>query len=442
MAAYCRVSTSQEEQLLSYENQVNFYKNYITSNPAYEFIRIYADEGISATNTKKRDEFNRMIKDCKTGKIDMIITKSISRFARNTLDCLNFVRELKEQGIGIIFEKENINTLDAKGEVLLTILSSLAQDESRSISENSTWGIKRRFEQGKVTVNYNKFLGYTRDEDGNLVVDKKQAKVVKRIYQEYLNGYTTQEIARRLTREGVKNGSDRTKWYDSNIKQILTNEKYKGDALLQKTYTIDFLNKKRTKNDGQVTQYYVEDSHDPIINKEIWECVQLEMIRRKEYLIEHGIKQYLCNPDSPFSGRIICGKCGKAYGRKAWDYYSENGPRYVWQCSERYKKKGIIGCDSCHVDEEKIKEAYIVAWNMLVKNRENYIFKWKQAAQGEDLLKAYKAKQFMGLIESTGMIEKIDNDFLLKTLENIKVYDKDVLIVRFLDGSEIECGGE
>src|SRR5690554_6208356 len=186
MAAYCRVSTDQLEQLSSYEAQVNYYTNYIENHPDYELAGIYADEGITGTNTKKREQFNKMIKDCKAGKIDMIITKSISRFARNTLDCLNYIRELKEYGVGVIFEKENINTLDSKGEVLITILASLAQDESRSISENCTWGIRRQFEQGKVRVNHKKFLGYDKDEDGELVINKKEAKVIKRIYKDYL----------------------------------------------------------------------------------------------------------------------------------------------------------------------------------------------------------------------------------------------------------------
>src|SRR5665647_3528564 len=181
VAAYCRVSTDQAEQLSSYEAQVNYYTTYINGNPDYELAGIYADEGFSGTNTKKREQFNRMIEDCKAGKIDMIITKSISRFARNTLDCLNFVRLLKDLGIGVMFEKENINTLDSKGEVLLSILSSLAQDESRSISENSTWGIRRRFEQGKVIVNHIKFLGYDKDDKGNLIINEAQAKTVRHI---------------------------------------------------------------------------------------------------------------------------------------------------------------------------------------------------------------------------------------------------------------------
>ena len=251
---------------------------------------IYADEGISGTSTKKRDQFNKMIEDCKAGKIDMIITKSISRFARNTLDCLTFVRLLKDLGIGVIFEKENINSLDTKGEVLLSILSSLAQDESRSISENSTWGIRRRFEQGKLHINHVKFLGYDKDVNGNLVINAKQAKTVRRIYTDFLNGKGANRIARELEKDRVPNWNGKAKWYESSIRKMLTNEKYKGEALLQKTYTVDFLSKKRAENTGQVPQYYVEESHPAIIDKDMWEAVQLEMERRKAYALEHGIK--------------------------------------------------------------------------------------------------------------------------------------------------------
>lgn len=201
MAAYCRVSTDHEEQLLSYENQVRYYTEFIENSDLYTTAGIYADEGISATNTKKRENFNRMIADCRKGQIDMIITKSISRFARNTLDCLNYVRELKQIGVGIIFEKENINTLDAKGEVLLTILSSLAQDESRSISENSTWGSRRRFENGEFKMSTKRFLGYDADEDGNLVINPQQAKIVERIYDEFLSGKTVEYIKRIFEKE-------------------------------------------------------------------------------------------------------------------------------------------------------------------------------------------------------------------------------------------------
>lgn len=271
VAAYCRVSTDFAEQASSYEAQVTYYTNYINGHVDYEHVKIYADEGISGTSTKKCEQFNAMIADCKAGKIDMIITKSISRFARNTLDCLTFVRLLKDLGIGVIFEKENINSLDSKGEVLLSILSSLAQDESRSISENSTWGIRRRFEQGKLHVNHNKFLGYDKDANGSLVINAKQAKTVRRIFQEFLDGKSANGIAKELEHDGIPNWNGKPKWYDGSIKKMLSNEKYKGEALLQKTYTVDFLAKKRAENTGQVPQYYVEESHPAIIEKDIWE---------------------------------------------------------------------------------------------------------------------------------------------------------------------------
>ena len=237
-----------------------------------------------------------MIADCRAGKIDMIITKSISRFARNTLDCLNYVRELKDLGIGIIFEKENINTLDAKGEVLLTILSSLAQDESRSISKNCTWGIRRRFETGKHKMSTKRFLGYDTDETGKLVINRTQEPIVIRLYQEFLDGKTTDYIKRIFEREGVKNWDGGTKWQSTTLMSMLENEKYKGDALLQKSYTVDFLTKKRIQNKGEIQMFYVEDDYDTIISKRILECIQLEIKRRKKYLEEHGTNYYSHQP--------------------------------------------------------------------------------------------------------------------------------------------------
>lgn len=211
---------------------------------------IYVDEGIIGTSTPKRENFKRMINDCEKGKIDHIIVKSISRFSMNTLDCLNYVRQLRDLGVGITFEKENIDTLQAGGEVLLTILSSLAQDESRSISENSTWGIRRRFEQGKVSVNTKKFLGYDRGSDGNLVINEEQAETVWLIYEKYLNGRNYFSIARELNEAEISGWNGKVNWIASTIEKMLYNEKYKGDALLQKTFTEDFLTKKRSKNEG------------------------------------------------------------------------------------------------------------------------------------------------------------------------------------------------
>ena len=439
MAAYCRVSTDQLEQLSSYEAQVNYYTTYINSNPDYECAGIYANEGISGTNTKKREQFNKMIEDCKAGKIDVIITKSISRFARNTLDCLNYVRMLKELGIGIIFEKENINTLDAKGEVLLTILSSLAQDESRSISEKSTWGIRRKFEQGKITVNCTKFLGYDKDEEGNLVINKKQAKVVKRIYTDYLDGKGTNRIARELENEGVIGWNGKSKWYESTIRKMLGNEKYKGDALLQKTYTVDFLTKKRVENNGEVPQYYVEESHPAIIEEEVWEAVQLEMERRKSFAAKYNISKLdYAKVDNPFAGRVICGECGSPFGRKIWNSTDERQRRVVWRCNKKYVVKGEKGCENKHIDDKVLYQAFINTFNAIIENKGYFMEKWKDELQSESVLLRYKAGDFIKIIKDAVPIKEYDMDLFFRIIEKMTVFEGQKIILTLLDGTEIE----
>ncbi len=433
------MSTDQEEQLLSYENQVNHYRNYIQQNPNYEFVGIYADEGISATSTKKRDEFNKMIADCRLRKIDRIVTKSISRFARNTLDCLNYVRELKELGIGVTFEKENIDTLDAKGEVLLTILSSLAQDESRSISENCTWGIRRRYENGKFGMSTKRFLGYNKDENGNLVVDHEQAKIVQRLYYEYLSGKTVDYIKRIFEREGIKNWNGKPEWRSSTLKSMLCNEKYKGDAILQKSYTVDFLSKKRVKNKGQIKQYHIEENHEAIIDPLVWEAVQLEQQRRDRYIAEHGTNSYSHNPETnPFASKVICGTCNKAFIRKGWK--TGDGYRKVWQCQERYKVKGVQGCSNRHIDETVLEEAFIMCWNSIIDKREEIKARWERLAEFGIPLEQYRAVQFLYITENIAQITGFDIDFMLNTLDHIKVYESGKLVVTFMDGTEINCG--
>ncbi|SHH39920.1 recombinase family protein [Clostridium grantii] len=440
MAAYCRVSTDQLEQLSSYEAQVNYYTNYINSSEEYEFAGIFADEGISGTNTKKREQFNKMIEDCNAGKIDMIITKSISRFARNTLDCLNFVRQLKELGVGIIFEKENINTLDAKGEVLLTILSSLAQDESRSISENSTWGIRRRFEQGKLHINHKKFLGYDKDEECNLIINEKQAKIVRRIYKEYLDGKGTNRIAKEFEAEGIPKWDGNTNWYEGSIRKMLSNEKYKGDALLQKTYTVDFLTKKRTKNNGEVPKYYVEESHPAIIDKDMWEAVQLEMERRKAFTERYGISKIdYATVTNPFAGRVICGCCGSVLGRKVWNSTDEKFRKKVWVCSKKYAVKGKKGCESKHTEDKVLYQAFVNTFNAMVENKEFFMEKWKAVLNSENVLVKYKAKQFIRIMEKSKEIKGFDVDLFFKIIEKMTVFDGKKVIVTLLDGTEIEC---
>jgi DNA invertase Pin-like site-specific DNA recombinase len=433
------VSTDLEEQQSSYENQVRYYTDYIMHKPEYQFAGIYADEGISGTDTKKREEFNRMIADCREHKIERIITKSISRFARNTLDCLNYVRELKQLGIGITFEKENIDTLDAKGEVLLTILSSLAQDESRSISENCSWGIRRRFENGQFKMATKRFLGYDNDENGKLVINPEQAKIVVKIYDEYLEGKTPNHIQRTLELEGLKNWNGKVKWYTQTIISILENEKYKGDAILQKEYTVDFLTKKRVKNTGQLKQYIIKDDHKAIIDPLIWEIVQLERKRRETYKKEHGLNSYSHMPETnPFAGKIICGDCDRAFIRTNW--VSTKGTRKIWQCEERYRVKGVIGCSNRPIEENALEKAFILAWNKLLGDRARMMEKWEIQIQSGDPLQKYRANQFKKITKDMKSIDSVEPSMLLKTLDNIKVHASGKLAVTFLDGTKIELG--
>ena len=261
VAGYARVSTDRDEQFTSYAAQVDYYTGYIKSNPNWEFVDVYTDEGISGVMTKNREGFNRMISDALAGRIDLIVTKSVSRFARNTVDSLTTVRKLKEKGVEVYFEKENIWTMDSKGELLITIMSSLAQEESRSISENVTWGQRKRFADGKVSMPYKQFLGYRKGANGIPEIVPEEAELVIRIYKMFMSGKSTSAIARQLTNEGIPTPGGKKVWQKATVDSILTNEKYKGAALLQKKYTVDFLTKTMKTNEGEVPQYYVEDSH-------------------------------------------------------------------------------------------------------------------------------------------------------------------------------------
>ena len=360
VAAYARVSTNNEEQLSSYEAQVDHYTRYIQSKDEWEFVEVYTDEGISATNTKKRDGFNRMVADALAGKIDLIITKSISRFARNTVDTLTTVRKLKEKGIEVFFENENIRTLASKGELLITIMSSLAQEESRSISENVTWGQGKRFADGKVSLPYKRFLGYKRGADGLPEIDEKEAEIIRLIYRLFLYGKSPSAIAAYLTGEGIPTPGGKTIWRAKVVESILTNEKYKGDALLQKKFTVDFLTKKQKVNEGEVPQYYVANSHPAIIDPEIFNLVQYELKKRKE----DGLFTSCLHP---FSGRIVCGQCGGIYGSKIWHSNTPNRC-IVWQCNEKYRGKY---CKTPHLTNEQIEQAFLKAINSLLQNRDS-----------------------------------------------------------------------
>lgn len=366
VAAYCRVSTDLDEQATSYEAQVEHYRDYISKNPAWELAGIYADDGISGTGVKKRDEFQRMIDDCINGKIDVIISKSISRFARNTIDCLNYIRQLKALNIPVIFEKENLNTMDSKSEFILTVMASLAQQESESLSRNVKMGIQYRFQAGKVRVNTNWFLGYKHDAEGNLIVDEEQAEVVRRIFREYLEGKSCRKIAKGLMADGIRTGAGRTKWWDSGVMKVLTNEKYMGDALLQKTYTTDVLTKKRVKNDGVIPQYYVENDHEAIISKETFNEVQAEIKRRSRPVNKTDHKVGYCSKYA-LTGVLYCGECGAPYLRQTWTRHGEK--RIVWRCRNRLEKDGGV-CFSPTVSEELIHTVVVQAIREAYGSRE------------------------------------------------------------------------
>lgn len=343
VAAYCRVSTDSDEQATSYDAQMEHYANYIKSNEEWEFAGIFADDGISGTNTKKSDEFNRMIDECMAGNIDMIITKSISRFARNTLDCLKYIRQLKDKNIPVFFEKENINTMDSKGEVLLTIMASLAQQESESLSKNVKLGLQFRYQNGEVQVNHNRFMGYTKDEKGHLVIDPKEAKIIKRIYLEYLQGASLKQIGEGIEKDGILTAAKKPKWRPETIKKILKNEKYIGDALLQKTYTVDVLTKKRVKNDGLMPQYYVENDHEAIIPRVLYMQVQEEMLRRANLHSGEKRKKRVYSSKYALSSIVYCPKCGDIYRRVAWNNRGKTS--VVWRCVSRVEH-GPSYCDA------------------------------------------------------------------------------------------------
>ncbi|MGF7143228.1 DNA invertase Pin-like site-specific DNA recombinase [Anaerotaenia torta] len=359
VAAYARVSTNTEEQLTSYEAQVDYYTRYIQSKDEWEFVKVYTDEGISATSTKKRDGFNDMVNDALAGKIDLIITKSVSRFARNTVDTLTTVRKLKEKGVEVYFEKENIYTLDSKGELLITIMSSLAQEESRSISENVTWGQRKRFADGKVSLPYKRFLGYKKGPDGLPVIVEEEAEIVRLIYRLFLYGKSPSFIASMLTDEGILTPGGKANWRPNGVISILTNEKYKGDAILQKKFTVDFLTKKQKVNEGEVPQYYVANSHPAIIEPEIFDLVQYELKQRKES--GRWTSSAHC-----FSGKIFCGECGSLYGSKVW-HSNNQYRRMVWQCNEKHR--GGEKCRVTHLTDEQIQAAFLAAFNRLLDSK-------------------------------------------------------------------------
>jgi len=374
-AAYCRVSTDQEEQLTSYEAQVAYYTDKIMSNPEWTLAGIFADEGITGTSVKKRTNFLRMIRLCRKGKIDIILTKSISRFARNTVDCLNYIRELKELGIAVIFENENINTMKADTEIIITMLAGFAQAQSESISQNVRWGKRQAFKIGKVSFQYSRIYGYERGENDKPRVIPEQAAVVRRIFQSYLAGSSVPDIKRMLEAEGIAAAGGKPQWSVGALQYMLRNEKYCGDALLQKTFVENCISKKTRKNNGELPKYLVQNHHEAIIDRTLFEKVQAEIARRagKRKVSDKTSK----TGQSKYSGRyaltelLICGNCGTPYKRVTW---SKRGKKkIVWRCISRLDYGTKYCKSSPTVDEERLKAAVLKAINTMMSNRERLI---------------------------------------------------------------------
>ena len=365
VAAYCRVSTNNKEQINSYEAQKVYYTQKIEENPDWELAGIFADRGLSGTSLKKRDNFNKMIAACKRGRIDTILTKSLSRFARNTVDCLETVRMLRARGIGVIFEKENINTLTESNEFLITLFSGFAQAESESLSGNIARGKMMSMQAGNVPFQYKKLLGYREGEDGKPEIDPEEAKTVRRIYRRYLEGCSLSQIQRELEADHVPTAQGIQRWSYQVIHNILTNERYIGDALLGKTYVLDCISKEVRKNNGERPQYYVENNHPAIIPREWFQRVKEEMTRRaskRKVMQRHG-KTELGKYSAKYalSELLVCGECGTPYKRCTW---ARNGKkRIVWRCISRLE----FGTKYCHdsptLDEEKLHKAILEALN-------------------------------------------------------------------------------
>ncbi len=365
VAAYCRVSTDQDEQESSYEAQISYYTEKIGKNTEWQMAGIFADEGITGTQAKKRPEFLKMIRLCRQGKIDMILTKSLSRFARNTVDSLKYIRDLKALGIAIVFEKENINTLETDTEMMLTIMSCFAQAESESISKNVSWGVRQSFKSGNVPMQYKKLLGYKKGENALPEIVPEEAEIVKEIFRSYLDGMSLRQIADSLNSRGIKTKHKQTVWQTEVVKSILVNEKYTGDALLQKTYITDCITKKSRKNNGELPMYLVKNHHEPIISRADFNRVQEEMARRsaKRVIADKLTKseQGKYSAKYALSELLICGECGSHYRRVTWT--AKGFKEIKWRCINRIQ----YGKKKCHssptVDEQSLHRAIISAIN-------------------------------------------------------------------------------
>ena len=431
VAAYCRVSTEEEEQLSSYEAQCEYYTDKIMSNKEWTMAGIFADEGITGTSTKKRTEFLRMIRLCKQKKIDMILTKSIQRFARNTLDCINYTRILRDLGIGVFFEKENLDSLPPESEFMITMYGALAQSESESISGNIRRGRQMHAKVGTLKVPCHRLYGYKKDADGKFYIIPEQAEVVQEIYERYKDGASLRDLKDWLEGNHIKTVLGTEEWSVSSIKGILTNEKYCGDVLLQKTFCTDVISKKIVKNVGQMTQYYMPDHHEGIVSREQYNAVKAEMARRSALRSpsKTAVTGRSCYTSKyALSDRLVCGECGTLYRRCTWTSLGRKYP--VWRCMSRLNYGTKYCHDSPTIKEEPLQAAILAAINSAMSNKPVLLDLIKNAVSVE-LLPVQG--QTMSLTDIERRLEQLDEQFQRLLAEAIDADDKEACNAQFAE---------
>ena len=426
VAAYCRVSTDSDEQLTSYKTQKKVYTEMIAQKPEWCLAGIYADEGISGTRADKRDEFQKMIKACLGGKIDYIITKSVSRFARNTVECLEYVRMLKSRGIGVLFEEQNIDTLKSDSELYLVIYAGFAQSESESMSKNITWSFRKNFEEGKVTFIYGKILGYRKGDNGEPEIDEKEAVIVEKIFDFYLSGMTLRGVAEAINAE-FPVIPKKERMSSSSILSILSNEKYCGDAILQKTITVDCISKTRRKNTGEAPMYYVQNNHPAIISREKFNKVQEELIRRKNKTPQSA-KTAITSTGKyskyALTEVLVCGECGSRFRRCTW---ARNGKRkVVWRCTNRLDFGPKYCKNSPTVDEDKLKNAVVRAINKFNENDSTTYLMLMKATIADAIGLAGNSEEIDILERKIDALNKVMMDIINKSVaEGSSVEDRE-----------------
>ena len=431
VAAYCRVSTEEEEQLSSYEAQCEYYTDKIMSNKEWTMAGIFADEGITGTSTKKRTEFLRMIRLCKQKKIDMILTKSIQRFARNTLDCINYTRILRDLGIGVFFEKENLDSLPPESEFMITMYGALAQSESESISGNIRRGRQMHAKVGTLKVPCHRLYGYKKDADGKFYIIPEQAEVVQEIYERYKDGASLRDLKDWLEGNHIKTVLGTEEWSVSSIKGILTNEKYCGDVLLQKTFCTDVISKKIVKNVGQMTQYYMPDHHEGIVSREQYNAVKAEIARRSALRSpsKTAVTGRSCYTSKyALSDRLVCGECGTLYRRCTWTSLGRKYP--VWRCTSRLNYGTKYCHDSPTIKEEPLQAAILAAINSAMSNKPVLLDLIRNAVSLE-LLPVQG--QTMSLADIESRLVQLDEQFQSLLAEAIDAEDKEACNAQFAE---------